>query len=122
MPETPPPHTQGLKRFEDRVQHVGLEDIALLDMMVTQGPSVLDAVATFEPTVLRYASLNAPDIQQWNDSLVFVFVNNTPWDTHPYCLVNASWVDEKQGEVGRAFLDFLRSNTSYQLMLSYGLR
>lgn len=104
------------------MEHVGTEDIELLDLMLDLGPSELDAVATFEPTVLLYAKQRAADIAQWNDSLVFVYPNHAVWDTHPYCLINATWVTPEQREAGLVFLDYLLSNTSYALMAQHGIR
>lgn len=113
---------QGLTLFEDRVEHVLNDNLELLDFMLDNGPEALDAVASYEPTVLWYAQHRAADIARWNDSLVFVYLNHTMWDTHPYCLVNASWVTPEAREAGIEFLEFLLSNMSYALMAKHGIR
>ena len=79
-----------LSRFEGAVYHLGKVDTDLLDRMITEGPSYLDAVSNYEGNVIRWNRNYAVHLRAaFNDSLVFIYPSDGTFVmNHPLCVLD----------------------------------
>ncbi len=87
--------------------------------IIAYGPSKYDMVAVYESVAIEQAE-NA--VGRYGQLMVF-YPPNTLMSDHPYCILNAEWVDEQQEAAAQAFLSFLLSAQAQQsAVLDFGFR
>ncbi len=91
----------------------------LMQKMITYGPSTYDFVAVYESTALEQAE-NA--VGRYGELRVY-YPPATLWSDHPFCILNADWVEPDQQKAAQLFLDYLTSKPAQELaLLKYGYR
>lgn len=93
----------------------------LLNLMASEGPSYLHAVATFESDTIRFNQERSDELQF---PLAFVFPSEgTFWGSHPYCILdNAEWVTEEQAEAAAIFQEYMLAEEQQTLAVQSLLR
>jgi hypothetical protein len=91
----------------------------LMQKVITYGPSTYDFVAVYEATAIEQAE-NA--IGRYGELRVY-YPPATLWSDHPFCVLNAEWVEPEQQKAAQLFLDYLVSKPAQELaLLKYGYR
>lgn len=110
-----------MRALEQNTSKYGHQSSALFDLMVSDGPGYLHAIAASEETTLRYNINHADELRF---PLAFVFPSGgTIWADHPYCILdNADWVTEEQAEAAVIFRDYLLAREQQALAIDNRLR
>jgi hypothetical protein len=91
----------------------------LMEKMITYGPSTLDIATVYEATAIEQAE-NA--VGRYGELRVY-YPPALVWSDHPFCIVNADWVDPQQAKAAEIFINYLTSKPMQELALTkYGFR
>ncbi|MFX1468449.1 MAG: substrate-binding domain-containing protein [Promethearchaeota archaeon] len=108
---------QWLKEFESHAIIYGKSTGFLARYMKSEGPSALNIVFLYE-NLIRDISSTAT-----GGKIIAIYPEEgTLYSDHPFCILNADWVNPKQKVVADAFLDFLNKNETVLSALEYGFR
>lgn len=89
----------------------------LMKNMIVYGPSSYDFVAVYESTAIEQAE-NA--VGRYGELRVY-YPPATLWSDHPFCVLNADWVEPDQVKTDQLLLDYLTSQPAQELtLLKYG--
>jgi Ca-activated chloride channel family protein len=112
---------RAMRALEQNTSKYGHQSSALFELMVSEGPSYLHAIAASEETTLRYNISHADELRF---PLVFVFpAGGTIWADHPYCILdNAEWVSEEEGEGAAIFREYLLAREQQAMTIDHRLR
>lgn len=108
-----------LRRFEGTVEHYGLSNSWIDELMRQRGPSYLSAAAQYENTIIQ------SNEKHRNKPFKMVAVypkEGNFWTRHPVAILNAAWVTPEKKKAARAFVDFLLSREAQQRAMELGLR
>ncbi len=91
----------------------------LMEKMVVYGPSTFDLVAVYEATAIEQAE-NA--VGRYGELRVY-YPPATLWSDHPFCVLNADWVEPDQAQAAQLFIDYLTGKNAQEIALfKYGYR
>lgn len=105
--------------LEQRVEHYGLSNVWLDDVMHAKGPAYLSAAAQYENTIIETNEKhgNKPG------RLVAVYpADGAFWTTHPIAVVEESWTTPEKAEAAGKLADFLLSADAQRRAMELGLR
>ncbi|MEW5736772.1 MAG: extracellular solute-binding protein [Thermodesulfobacteriota bacterium] len=114
-----PKTVEFLRDFEGAVEHYGLSNSWIDDLMRQKGPSYLSAAAQYENTIIQSneKSGNKPF------KMVAIYPKDGCfWTRHPVAILNAPWVTPEKKEAARAFVNFLLSEEAQRRAMELGLR
>jgi Ca-activated chloride channel family protein len=114
-----PQVTSFLKEFEGAVEHYGLSNTWIDDLMHSKGPAYLSAAVQYENTIIEANEKyrNAPF------KLVAVYPKEGAfWTRHPVALLEEEWMTPEKEEASKKFIDFLLSTPSQRRAMELGLR
>ncbi len=108
-----------LKEFEGAVEHYGLSNSWIDDLMHSKGPGYLSGAVQYENTII--------ESNQKHQNLPFKLVALYPtegnfWTRHPTAILTEAWVTQEKREAARVFLDFLLSRDAQMAAMQLGLR
>jgi hypothetical protein len=91
----------------------------LMQKMVSYGPSTLDFAAVYEATAIEQAE-NA--VGRYGELRVY-YPPALLWSDHPFCVLDADWVDPQQTEAAQLLIDYLISKPAQEkALMDYGFR
>jgi len=108
-----------VRDLERRVEHYGLSNSWIDDMMRAKGPSYLSAAAQYENTIIESneKSQNKPL------KLVAIYpTEGTFWTTHPAAVVQEAWTTPEKAEAAGKLVDFLLGPAAQKRAMELGLR
>ncbi|MBN1215188.1 MAG: substrate-binding domain-containing protein [Candidatus Lokiarchaeota archaeon] len=106
-----------LKVFESSAIMYGKSTGFLAKYMASGGPDGLSVAFLYE-NLIRDISNSAS-----GGKIIAIYPEEgTLYSDHPFCILNADWISEKQREVAQAFLDFLEEPSTVESALNYGFR
>jgi Ca-activated chloride channel family protein len=114
-----PAVVSALRQFEGAVEHYGLSNSWIDEMMHARGPSYLSCAVQYENTIVesneRYG--NAPF------KLVAVYPREGNfWTQHPAAILEEEWVTPEKRQAARKLVDFLLSREAQVAAMRRGLR
>jgi ABC-type Fe3+ transport system substrate-binding protein len=89
--------------IEDSIPEFPYSTGPLMRKAVVYGPSTFDLVAVYEATAIEHAE-NA--VGTYGELRVF-YPPATVWSDHPFCILNAEWVEPEKVVAAKLFMDFL---------------
>lgn len=108
-----------VQNLERRVEHYGLSNTWLDDVMHARGPAYLSAAVQYENTIIETNEKH----QNKPGKLVAVYLKEgTFWTRHPVVAPQEDWATPERLEAGRKFVDFLRGETAQRRAVELGLR
>ncbi len=108
-----------LKQFEGAVEHYGLSNSWIDDMMHAKGPSYLSCAVQYENTIVESNAKH----QNQPFKLVAVYPREGNfWTQHPAAILEEEWVTPQKREAARVFIDFLRSREAQVAAMRLWLR
>jgi Ca-activated chloride channel homolog len=114
-----PEVTAFLKEFEGTVEHYGLSNTWLDDLMHAKGPAYLSAAVQYENTIIETNQKhgNSPF------KLVAVYPSEGSfWTRHPVVVIDEEWMTPEKKEASKKFIDFLLSEQAQRRAMEMGLR
>jgi len=91
----------------------------LMQKMIAYGPSTFDFVAVYEATAIEQAE-NA--VGRYGELRVY-YPSPLLWSDHPFCILNADWVEPDQAQAAQLFIDYLTRREAQELaLLKHGFR
>lgn len=114
-----PAVVSALRQFEGAVEHYGLSNSWIDEMMHAKGPSYLSCAVQYENTIVESNEKyrNAPF------KLVAVYPREGNfWTQHPAAILEEEWVTPERRQAARAFIDFLLSREAQAAAMRLGLR
>ncbi|MCK6684664.1 MAG: VWA domain-containing protein [Thermoanaerobaculia bacterium] len=108
-----------VKELEERVEHYGLSNTWLDDLMHLKGPSYLSAAVQYENTIIE------SNEKYKNKPLKLVAVYPSEgmiWTTHPIVAIEEAWTTPEKTEAAGKFIDFLLSAQAQKRAMELGLR
>ena len=111
--------TTFLKDFEGAVEHYGLSNSWIDDLMHAKGPGYLSAAVQYENTIIESNGKhgNKPF------KLVAIYPREgNVWTRHPTAILKEAWVTEEKREAAQQFLDFLLGREAQEAAMALGLR
>jgi Ca-activated chloride channel family protein len=108
-----------LREFEGTVEHYGLSNSWLDDMMHAKGPAYLSAAVQYENTII--------EANQKYRNVPFKLVAIYPqegafWTRHPVAILKEQWVSTEKEQAAQRFVDFLLGADAQQRAMALGLR
>jgi Ca-activated chloride channel family protein len=111
-----------LTELESTVVYYGESTGFLLDEAVEVGPDSLNALVMYENLVIEKNRSGEP-MSRWRDRIVAVYPEEgLLLSDHPFCILNAPWVDEKQRWAAQEFLRFLLNPEIQKKAVTHGFR
>lgn len=108
-----------VRDLERRVEHYGLSNSWIDDVMHAKGPAYLSAAAQYENTIIETNEKHANRPQK----LVAVYPSEgTFWTTHPVAVITESWTTPEKAEAAGKLADFLLSPAAQKRAMELGLR
>jgi Ca-activated chloride channel family protein len=111
--------TAFLKDFEGAVEHYGLSNSWIDDLMHAKGPGYLSAAVQYENTIIESNGKhgNKPF------KLVALYPREgNVWTRHPTAILKEEWVTDEKREAAQQFLDFLLGRGAQESAMELGLR
>jgi Ca-activated chloride channel family protein len=111
--------TTFLKEFEGAVEHYGLSNSWIDDLMHAKGPGYLSAAVQYENTIVESNGKhgNKPF------KLVAIYPREgNVWTRHPTAVLKEDWVTDEKREAAQQFLDFLLGREAQTAAMQLGLR
>jgi len=111
--------TAFLHDFEGAVEHYGLSNTWIDDLMHAKGPGYLSAAVQYENTIIESNGKNA------NKPFKLVALyprEGNVWTRHPTVILKEEWVTEEKREAAQQFLDFLLGREAQVAAMELGLR
>ncbi len=108
-----------LKQFEGAVEHYGLSNSWIDDLMHSRGPSYLSAAVQYENTIIQTNEKH----QNRPFKLVAIYpAEGAFWTQHPVAIINEEWMTPEKKQACRLFIDFLVSEEVQRAAMKMGLR
>lgn len=105
--------------FESAISRFGDSTGTYMEEIVAYGPSLYDMVAVYESTMVEQAE-NA--VGRYGELRAF-YPPATHLSDHPFCILEADWVQADEAQAARLFVDFLGSREMQELaLLDHGFR
>ncbi len=108
-----------LKEFEGAVEHYGLSNSWIDDLMHAKGPAYLSAAVQYENTIIE------ANEKYGNKPFKLVAVYPTEgafWTRHPVAVLKEAWMTGEKEEACKEFVDFLLGEKAQQQAMAMGLR
>lgn len=108
-----------LRQFEGAVEHYGLSNSWIDDLMRRKGPSYLSCAVQYENTIIagNERSQNRPF------KMVAIYPREGSfWTQHPVAILKEEWVTADKQEAARAFVEFLLSPEAQRRAMQLGMR
>jgi Ca-activated chloride channel family protein len=108
-----------LQDFEGAVEHYGLSNSWIDDLMHSRGPSYLSAAVQYENTIIQTNEKhkNTPF------KLVAIYPSEGSfWTQHPVAIINEQWMTPEKRQACQMFVDFLLSEEAQRAAMKLGLR
>jgi len=108
-----------LADFEGAVEHYGLSNSWIDEMMHAKGPAYLSAAVQYENTIIQTNARhkNKPF------KLVAVYPKEGAfWTQHPVAVIKETWMTPEKEKACMAFVDFLLSGKAQRRAMELGLR
>ncbi|MFX1316722.1 MAG: substrate-binding domain-containing protein [Promethearchaeota archaeon] len=106
-----------LKIFESSAVMYGKSTGFLARYMQSQGPNALNVVFLYENLIRDISSTSS------GGKVIAIYPKEgTLYSDHPFCILNADWISDKQRTVAEAFLEFLNRTETVESALEYGFR
>jgi len=111
-----------LTELESVAVYYGESTGFLVDEAVEGGPGSLNAIVVYENLIIEKNLSGEPE-SRWGDSLVAVYPEEGMLlSDHPFCILNAPWVDERQRWAAQEFLRFLLRPEIQAMAVKHGFR
>ncbi|MFX1375739.1 MAG: substrate-binding domain-containing protein [Promethearchaeota archaeon] len=108
---------QWLREFESSAKIYGTSTGFLARYMQNEGPSALNIVLLYENLIRDISSTST------GGKVIAIYPEEgTLYSDHPFCILNADWIDDDQRRVANAFLAFLQRTETVISALEYGFR
>ncbi len=108
--------------LESKAVYYGKSTGFLSSQMIEEGPEGLTVVFIYENLVIEKNLAGEPQAR-WNDSLVAIYPKDgVVLSDHPFAILNAPWVSQKEAEAAREFVKFLLSPEAQSLASKHGFR
>ena len=108
---------QWLREFESSAKIYGTSTGFLARYMQNEGPSALNIVLLYENLIRDISSTST------GGKVIAIYPEEgTLYSDHPFCILNADWIDDDQRMVANAFLTFLQKTETVNSALEYGFR
>ena len=108
-----------LQGIEGAVEHYGLSNSWIDDLMHTKGPSYLSCAVQYENTIIESNIKN----QNRPFKLVAVYPKEgNLWTQHPAIVLKEEWVTPQKQEAAKKFIEFLLSREAQTAALQMGIR
>ena len=112
-------YQQWFTELEGTISKFGDSTGTYMTEIIAYGPSLYDIVAVYEATAIEQAE-NA--VGRYGELQVY-YPPATLLSDHPFCALQADWVEPEKAQAAKMFLDFLTSQEMQQLaLLKYGFR
>ncbi len=108
-----------LKQFEGAVEHYGLSNSWIDDLMHAKGPAYLSAAAQYENTIIE---TNQKHRNQPFKLVAIYPKEGTFWTRHPTAIIEEEWMTPEKKKASQKFIDFLLSLESQRRAMDMGLR
>lgn len=108
-----------LETFEGAVEHYGLSNSWIDDLMHAKGPAYLSATVQYENTIIQ------SNEKYGNKPFKLVAIYPTEgnfWTRHPVAILKESWMTPEKEAACRKFVAFLLSPEAQQRAMEIGLR
>ena len=108
-----------MTEFEGAVEHYGLSNSWIDDLMHKKGPAYLSAAVQYENTIIQ--------TNEKHGNKPFKLVALYPsegnfWTRHPAAILNGDWMTPEKALASGKFIDFLLSEKSQEKAMKMGLR
>lgn len=108
-----------LREFEGTVEHYGLSNSWIDDLMHKKGPGYLSCAVQYENTIIETNEKN----QNKPFKLVAVYPKEGNfWTQHPAAILKEDWVTPEKHEASKKFIEFLLSKEAQTKAMQMGLR
>jgi ABC-type Fe3+ transport system substrate-binding protein len=105
--------------FESTISDFGDSTGTYMQEIIAYGPSLYDMVAVYEATMVEQAE-NA--VGRYGELRVF-YPPATHLSDHPFCVLQAPWVDPEEVQAAQIFVDFLLGREMQEVaLLEHGFR
>lgn len=105
--------------IENNISDFGDSTGTYMKDMIAYGPSVYDFIAVYEATAIEQAD----NALGRNGAIQVYYPPETVISDHPFCILQADWVEAEEAQAAKIFLDFLLSRSSQEMALTrYGFR
>lgn len=111
--------TTFLKDFEGAVEHYGLSNSWIDDLMHAKGPGYLSAAVQYENTIIE------SNEKHGNKPFKLVAIyprEGNVWTRHPTVILKEEWVTDEKREAAQQFLDYLLGRGAQETAMELGLR
>ncbi|MBF0223866.1 MAG: extracellular solute-binding protein [Desulfobacterales bacterium] len=108
-----------LKEFEGAVEHYGLSNSWIDDLMYIKGPAYLSATVQYENTIIQ--SNEKHQNKPFKMIAIYPKEGNF-WTQHPAAILKEDWMDAEKEEACKKFIEFLLSSESQKRAMEMGLR
>ncbi|MBF0099641.1 MAG: VWA domain-containing protein [Desulfobacterales bacterium] len=108
-----------LKEFEESVEHYGLSNTWLDDLMRFKGPAYLSCAVQYENTIIE------SNQKYKNKPFQMVAIYPTEgnfWTRHPIAILDGDWMTPEKKEASQQFISFLLNKESQSRAMKMGLR
>lgn len=108
-----------LRDIEGAVEHYGLSNSWIDNLMHLKGPAYLSCAVQYENTIIQ----TNEEHQNTPFKLVAVYPKEgNMWTQHPVAVLNESWMTPEKEEASKEFITFLLSKDSQEKAMELGLR
>ncbi|MFZ1983757.1 MAG: VWA domain-containing protein [Desulfatitalea sp.] len=108
-----------LKSFEGAVEHYGLSNSWIDDLMHVKGPAYLSCAVQYENTIIE----SNEKYKNKPFKLVAVYpAEGNFWTQHPAAVINEEWVTPDKAAAAKQFIDFLLGREAQAKAMQLGLR
>jgi len=112
-------YQQWLTEFEGTISKFGDSTGTYMEEIVAYGPSLYDMVAVYEATAIEQAE-NA--VGRYGELTVY-YPPVTHMSDHPFCVLQAEWVEPEKAEAAQMFVNYLTGRDMQELaLLEHGFR
>lgn len=108
-----------LKQFEGAVEHYGLSNSWIDDLMHSKGPAYLSAAVQYENTIIE---TNEKHHNQPFKLIAIYPKEGTFWTRHPVAILKEEWMTPEKEEASKKFVDFLLTPAAQRRAMEMGLR
>ncbi|MEZ4528921.1 MAG: VWA domain-containing protein [Desulfobacterales bacterium] len=108
-----------LKEFEGAVEHYGLSNSWIDDLMYAKGPAYLSATVQYENTIIQSNEKHGG--RPFRMTAVYPAEGNF-WTRHPVAILEEEWMTPEKNAACRQFIDFLLRDEAQRAAMKMGLR
>jgi len=110
------------REFGRNVTKFGDSTGTFMEEIVAYGPSRYDIVAVYESTAIEHIDNAVARYGSSHGGLQVIYPPVTSLSDHPFCVLDAEWVEPEEAQAAKRFLDFLTDREMQELALHYGFR